>query len=915
MSALRERILRVAPPAAVDRVRRARTTLRRRRLETGISKRGSTRHEGPLVTIVVPTRNPGRRIEDLLERLASHTTYRSFEIVVFDNGSEAPIVGDSGDASFPLHIVSSPVNRSFSDACNEAAGRARGELLLFLNDDVAPINAGWLGAMVDQVLADDDVAAVGAVLLYPASAKQPLTVQHRGIVFGWRGTMPGGINVAGGDPLAVPTGSLEVPAATAACLMVPRNRFEAVGGFSHGYVYGWEDVDLCLKLRAAGGSIQLCGDAFLYHQEFASQDTWSDTWRTANYRANGQRFAERWAPTVSRRIRLDHLEGASQWVADGPRRMVIVGRGHDDWIEPLRTEMTTRGWQVERLGADDAVPSGVALLVVTDSAFEHPDRVVADVKVAWLIEGADTWASGPGFDDYDIVATARRSDFDSLEARIAPTVVDLPAAAGGEFARASAESTHGYDYVVTSDASERSVLELLAVDPGEEVRFVGRGWNEPRARRYWRGEVPEDELPSVLAGARAAVDASPDGSAVSPMVYRALAAGTLVITRNRAATRERFGGGLPTFASRQDLRDALDRVLGDPQGSTAAAARLQARVLAEDLVSHRADALLSAAHRVAALPRIAWRTGPPRPDDVERWGDTHLARHVAAALRRKGFISKVTPLRLWDQPAHQDVDIVVHLHGLTPYVPKPAHFNVLWIISHPELVTARMCNRFDLVLVASHSFADELRPQVSVPVMPWLQATNAELFRPSGQERSIDLLFVGNSRRQDRPIVRWALEAGLPLTVYGGDWNGLVPPEVVAGEFVPNHELPDLYSRAKVILNDHWPEMAEHGFVSNRVFDALACGTPVISDEVVGLRDVIADGVVTVDGPEALAAACAQLTSDPAHIAEAGEAGRSAVAAKHSTDHRAEQLVAILESIRAGHGKLSAILDRCRRAS
>ena len=252
----------------------------------------------------------------------------------------------------------------------------------------------------------------------------------------------------------------------------------------------------------------------------------------------------------------------------------------------------------------------------------------------------------------------------------------------------------------------------------------------------------------------------------------------------------------------------------------------------------------------------------------------------------------------------------MHLHGLTPYVPKPAHFNVLWIISHPELVSARMCNRFDLVLVASQVFADRLRPEVAVPVATWLQATNTRLFRPGDEPRSIELLFVGNSRRQDRPIVRWAVEAGLPLTVYGGDWDGLVPRDVVAGEFVPNHELPELYSRAKVILNDHWPEMAEHGFVSNRVFDALACGTPVISDSVAHMDAIVSGGVTTVDGPEALAEAYAQLTSDPRRIAEVGEAGRSIVVAEHSTDRRVDDLMDIFESMRPDNGMLSDILDR-----
>src|SRR5690606_11166718 len=146
------------------------------------------------------------------------------------------------------------------------------------------------------------------------------------------------------------------------------------------------------------------------------------------------------------------------------------------------------------------------------------------------------------------------------------------------------------------------------------------------------------------------------------------------------------------------------------------------------------------------------RIGSPAGEEAERWGDTHLARHLAAALRPLGFASTITPLPYWDHPAHQAVDIAVHLHGLSEYTPKRGHLNVLWVISHPERVTAAMAEGFDLVLVASEPFAEKLAATVSVPVRPFLQATNTHLFRPRDVERDIPVLFVGNSRRRERPI-------------------------------------------------------------------------------------------------------------------------------------------------------------------
>src|SRR4029450_6877770 len=96
------------------------------------------------------------------------------------------------------------------------------------------------------------------------------------------------------------------------------------------------------------------------------------------------------------------------------------------------------------------------------------------------------------------------------------------------------------------------------------------------------------------------------------------------------------------------------------------------------------------------------------------------------------------------------------------------------------------------------------------------------------------VLFVGNSRRVLRPVVRDALAAGLPLAVYGDLWSGLGPEGVVRGRWGPNDQLAAAYRSAGVVLNDHHNDMRAEGFVSNRLFDAGASGARVITDPVPG---------------------------------------------------------------------------------
>src|SRR5205085_220858 len=84
---------------------------------------------------------------------------------------------------------------------------------------------------------------------------------------------------------------------------------------------------------------------------------------------------------------------------------------------------------------------------------------------------------------------------------------------------------------------------------------------------------------------------------------------------------------------------------------------------------------------------------------------------------------------------------------------------------------------------------------------------------------------------------RMALDAGIPLAVYGRGWDNL-PDGVWRAPYVDNHRLPEIYRRHGVVLADHWPDMARHGFIANRVFDAVASGARVLCDEVAGVHRV-----------------------------------------------------------------------------
>jgi spore maturation protein CgeB len=143
------------------------------------------------------------------------------------------------------------------------------------------------------------------------------------------------------------------------------------------------------------------------------------------------------------------------------------------------------------------------------------------------------------------------------------------------------------------------------------------------------------------------------------------------------------------------------------------------------------------------------------------------------------------------------------------------------------------------------------------------------------------------------------------LAVYGANWAGLIDQRHIVAEHFPNEELRKIYSSAGIVLSDHWEDMREHGFISNRVYDAVACGALVISDRVDGVEERFGGAVVTYETPEELRALIERFIDDPEERQVRGAAGRARVVEKHTFAHRVDSLLnAVSERIEVGEHPL-----------
>jgi len=308
----------------------------------------------------------------------------------------------------------------------------------------------------------------------------------------------------------------------------------------------------------------------------------------------------------------------------------------------------------------------------------------------------------------------------------------------------------------------------------------------------------------------------------------------------------------------------------------------------------------------ASDEHLTWsvKIAAPAGPEGDGWGDVHFAAELAGALERLGQRVRVDrrDAHVREDDGGDDVTLVVR--GLDRVPPNPASVNLLWVISHPDDVADTELRSFDACFAAGPVWAAAASGRAGVPVRTLLQATDPTVFHPvpaDGPDVG-RVVFVGSTRGTERPVVRDAVALGTDLRVHGPGWADVVPAAAVGSPSLSRAEVARAYASARVVLNDHWPDMAVGGFVSNRVFDVLAAGGVVVTDEVAGLQDVL--DVPTLRVARSRADLAALL--DPAHPwPDPGEraAVAATIAAEHSFDARARVL---RETARAERRRLRA---------
>ena len=221
----------------------------------------------PLISVIIPNKDEKETLQTCLEMLNNNTSYQNFEIIIIENNSTTDEIFryyKELSKNPRIHLLRWGKEFNYSAINNFGVVHAKGDYLLFLNNDVKSINPDWMEEMLG-VCQRPEVGGVGAKLIYPDN-----TIQHAGCVIGMGG-IAGHMFV---DMPADRTGYLhkasllqDMSAVTAACLMMKKEVFEEAGGFTEELAVAFNDVDLCLKVRKNNHLIVYDPYAKLYHME------------------------------------------------------------------------------------------------------------------------------------------------------------------------------------------------------------------------------------------------------------------------------------------------------------------------------------------------------------------------------------------------------------------------------------------------------------------------------------------------------------------------------------------------------------------------------------------------------------------------------------------------------------------------
>ena len=249
----------------------------------------------PMISIIIPNKDHIDDLEKCINSIERKSHYENYEYIIIENNSEEEKTFEYYQKveaeNSKVHVVYWKDEFNYSAINNFGVKYAKGDYLLFLNNDTEIINDNCLEELVGYCM-HEGVGAVGARLYYSDN-----TIQHAGVIVGFGGIAGHaflGLDRSANGYFSRIICAQDLSAVTAACMMVKKEVFEEIGGFDTDLKVAFNDVDLCMKIRTAGYRIVYNPYAELYHYESKSRGLEDTPEKVERFNGEIATFAQKW---------------------------------------------------------------------------------------------------------------------------------------------------------------------------------------------------------------------------------------------------------------------------------------------------------------------------------------------------------------------------------------------------------------------------------------------------------------------------------------------------------------------------------------------------------------------------------------------------------------------------------------------
>lgn len=232
--------------------------------------------EKPLVSIIMPTKDHADYLRGVIDTIEQKTTYPNYEIILLNNNSvedETRQYFEEVQKSYPnVRVIDALFEFNWSKLNNFGIRHAKGDVFLFMNNDMDVITPDWMERLTEKVMRRG-TAVAGGLLLYEDG-----TIQHAGVVAGMGGwadhVFKGMKPVHYGSPFLSPMVTRNVTAVTGACMAISRETIEAIGNFDERFIICGSDIEICIRAIERGYVNVYDPYVQLHHFESKSRDSY-----------------------------------------------------------------------------------------------------------------------------------------------------------------------------------------------------------------------------------------------------------------------------------------------------------------------------------------------------------------------------------------------------------------------------------------------------------------------------------------------------------------------------------------------------------------------------------------------------------------------------------------------------------------